>query len=405
MIYLEINSIVISKIDDRREFLKKILEDTDIKIISDIRGGTAALDRIENISPELVIMTFDEHDTDVLNIAERIYLGRPQCIIIFLVDHMNTDILQKAMSVGVRNVTIFPENGYDFSEWLKTIYNNEKTRNKSMVETRSISWMSKVVTVFGAKGGIGKTTIAVNLATKLAENNKKVALLDFDIEFGEVSVYLNLDVKDTLSELIMEKSDFDIDTIRSYMNVHSSGVHVLCAPKSPEYSEGINANQIEKLMNTLRTYYDYVIIDTPASFNDITLTAIEGSVMVVFVTGFDISILRNSKLSMNLLEGLQQKEKIRVIVNRDVEGYITAKDVERILGKNIWCRIPSDYNTAVSALNKGIPIVIGAPKTRISVALDELSNLVMDEFDHNRKNHVNQEDTKKNLFQKLRRNK
>lgn len=403
---MEINTIIISKLDERREFLKKLLEETDIKVISDIRGGTAALDRIENISPELVIMTFDEHDTDVLNIAERIYLGRPQCIIIFLVERMSTDILQKAMSAGVRNVTIFPENGYDFSEWLKTIYNNEKMRNKSMGEMKSISWMSKVITVFGAKGGIGKTTIAVNLAAKLAENNKKVALLDFDIEFGEISVYLNLDIKDTLSELITEKSEFDIDTIRSYMNVHSSGVHVLCAPKSPEYSEGINANQIEKLMNILRTYYDYVIIDTPASFNDITLTAIEGSVMVVFVTGFDISILRNSKLSMNLLEGLQQKEKIKIVVNRDVEGYITAKDVERILGKSIWCRIPSDYNTAVSALNKGIPIVIGSPKTRISFALDELSKLVLGEFEHTYQTQKKSEEpSKHNFFDKLRRTK
>ncbi|MGL5256892.1 MAG: AAA family ATPase [Proteocatella sp.] len=403
---MEINTIIISKLDERREFLKKLLEETDIKVISDIRGGTAALDRIENISPELVIMTFDEHDTDVLNIAERIYLGRPQCIIIFLVDRMSTDILQKAMSAGVRNVTIFPENGYDFSEWLKTIYNNEKMRSKSMVEMKSISWMSKVITVFGAKGGIGKTTIAVNLAAKLAENNKKVALLDFDIEFGEISVYLNLDVKDTLAELITEKSEFDIDTIRSYMNFHSSGVHVLCAPKSPEYSEGINANQIEKLMNILRTYYDYVIIDTPASFNDITLTAIEGSVMVVFVTGFDISILRNSKLSMNLLEGLQQKEKIKIVVNRDVEGYITAKDVERILGKNIWCRIPSDYNTAVSALNKGIPIVIGSPKTRISFALDELAKLVLGEFEHTYQTQKKSEESSKhNFFDKLRRTK
>lgn len=403
---MEINTIIISKLDERREFLKKLLEETDIKVISDIRGGTAALDRIENISPELVIMTFDEHDTDVLNIAERIYLGRPQCIIIFLVDRMSTDILQKAMSAGVKNVTIFPDNGYDFSEWLKTIYNNEKMRNKSMVEMKSISWMSKVITVFGAKGGIGKTTIAVNLAAKLAENNKKVALLDFDIEFGEISVYLNLDVKDTLAELITEKSEFDIDTIRSYMNFHSSGVHVLCAPKSPEYSEGINANQIEKLMNILRTYYDYVIIDTPASFNDITLTAIEGSVMVVFVTGFDISILRNSKLSMNLLEGLQQKEKIKIVVNRDVEGYITAKDVERILGKNIWCRIPSDYNTAVSALNKGIPIVIGSPKTRISFALDELAKLVLGEFEHTYQTQKKSEESSKhNFFDKLRRTK
>ena len=369
--------MIISKIDERRDLLKNLLENTDVKVISETRGGISALDKIENINPEMVIMTFDEHDTDVLNIAERIYMGRPGCIIIFLVDSLSTDILQRAMAAGVRNVTVFPDNGYDFSEWLKTIYNNERMRSQAMDQNKSISWISKVITVFAAKGGIGKTTVAVNLAAKLAEQNKKVALLDFDLEFGDASVFLNLDVKDTLAELLMEKSEFDIDTIRSYMNVHSSGVHVLCAPKSPEYSEGINANHIEKLMNTLRSYYDYVIIDTPASFNDITLTAIEGSAMVIFMTGFDISILRNSKLSINLLDSLQQKEKVRILINRDMEGNITTNDVEKILGKQIWARIPSDYFLAVNALNKGLPFVISAPKSKMSLAIDEIAEKIM----------------------------
>lgn len=397
--------MLISKIDERRELVKSLLEGTDVKIVSETRGGISALDKIENIDPEMVIMTFDEHDTDVLNIAERIYMGRPGCIIIFLVDNMNTDILQRAMTAGVRNVTMFPENGYDFSEWLKTIYNNEKMRFQAMEHTKSISWISKVITVFAAKGGIGKTTVAVNLAVKLAEHNKKVALLDFDLEFGDVSVFLNLDVKDTLAELLMEKSEFDIDTIRNYMNVHSSGVHVLCAPKSPEYSEGINANHIEKVMNTLRSYYDYVIIDTPASFNDITLTAIEGSAMVIFLTGFDISILRNSKLSINLLDNLQQKEKVRVIINRDMEGNITGGDVEKILGKPIWARIPSDYFLAVNALNKGLPFVISSPKSRMSLAFDEISEKIMTGRDAPSAAVAGKTSAKKGLFKKMGRGK
>lgn len=395
--------MLISKIDERRDIIRGLLEGTDVKIVSETRGGISALDKIENIDPEMVIMTFDEHDTDVLNIAERIYMGRPGCIIIFLVDTLSTDVLQRAMSAGVRNVTLFPENGYDFSEWLKTIHNNERMRSQALEQTRSISWISKVITIFAAKGGIGKTTVAVNLAAKLAEQNKKVALLDFDLEFGDVSVFLNLDVKDTLAELLMEKTEFDIDTIRSYMNVHSSGVHVLCAPKSPEQSEGINANHIEKLMNTLRSYYDYVIIDTPASFNDITLTAIEGSAMVIFMTGFDISILRNSKLSINLLDNLQQKEKVRVLINRDMEGNITTNDVEKILGKPIWARIPSDYFLAVNALNKGLPFVISSPKSKMSLAFDEIAEKITTGKDTPASDSSSKQTAKKVLFKKMGR--
>lgn len=201
----------------------------------------------------------------------------------------------------------------------------------------------------------------------------------------------------------MEKTEFDIDTIRSYMNVHSSGVHVLCAPKSPEQSEGINANHIEKLMNTLRSYYDYVIIDTPASFNDITLTAIEGSAMVIFITGFDISILRNSKLSINLLDNLQQKEKVRVLINRDMEGNITTNDVEKILGKPIWARIPSDYFLAVNALNKGLPFVISSPKSKMSLAFDEIAEKITTGKDTPASDSSSKQTAKKGLFKKMGR--
>lgn len=371
---MEIKALIISKIDEKREFLKEMLDQSEIQIIGESRGGVSALDKIENVNPNLVIMTYDKFDTDVINIAERIYSTKPNTVVVFIVDELSVANLQKSMEAGVRNVNIFPEDKTDFVSWLTTAYNTDKIHLMNNTDNKNIGLLSQIVTVFGAKGGIGKTTIAVNLAAKLASQNYKVALLDFDLQFGDVGVFLNLDVKDTLAELLQEKSKFDIDSVRSYMNIHSSGVHVLAAPKSPEYAESINANQIEKLLNVLRAYYDYVILDTPATFNDITMTAIEGSASVIFVTGLDISILRNSKISMNLLESLQQKDKVKVVINREVDGNITQKDVEKIIGKNVWATIPSDYSVAVNSLNKGIPFVVSSPKNKMSTAFNLITN-------------------------------
>lgn len=371
---MEIKALIISKIDEKREFLKEMLDQSEIQIIGESRGGVSALDKIENVNPNLVIMTYDKFDTDVINIAERIYSTKPNTVVVFIVDELSVANLQKSMEAGVRNVNIFPEDKTDFVSWLTTAYNTDKVHLMNNTDNKNIGLLSQIVTVFGAKGGIGKTTIAVNLAAKLASQNYKVALLDFDLQFGDVGVFLNLDVKDTLAELLQEKSKFDIDSVRSYMNIHSSGVHVLAAPKSPEYAESINANQIEKLLNVLRAYYDYVILDTPATFNDITMTAIEGSASVIFVTGLDISILRNSKISMNLLESLQQKDKVKVVINREVDGNITQKDVEKIIGKNVWATIPSDYSVAVNSLNKGIPFVVSSPKNKMSTAFNLITN-------------------------------
>jgi len=170
-----------------------------------------------------------------------------------------------------------------------------------------------------------------------------------------------------------------IDLLRSYMAIHSSGVHVLCAPKSPEFAELISADTVKTILSQLRTYYDYVIIDTPPSFNEVTLSAIEASTTVLFVTGLDISILKNSKLSLSVLNSLQQIDKVKVIVNRAVNiGSITLDDIQKLIDSPIWAKIPSDYKTAVTALNLGVPFVTGAPKSELSQAVSSVAALLID---------------------------
>jgi pilus assembly protein CpaE len=162
------------------------------------------------------------------------------------------------------------------------------------------------------------------------------------------------------------------------MSVHSSGVHLLCAPKSPEYAELVSAEKIQSLLGLLRSYYDYVIVDTSPSFNDVTMTAIEASSIIFFVTGLDISILRNSKLSVAILESLQQTDKVRLIVNRVVDmNSINISDVQRIIGYPIWAKITNDYKVAVNALNRGVPFVTGAPKSKLSDSISALSDVLI----------------------------
>ncbi len=157
------------------------------------------------------------------------------------------------------------------------------------------------------------------------------------------------------------------------MALHSSGVSVLCAPKSPEYADLITGDHIEKIINTIRPYFDYVIIDTAPSYNDCSIVAIENSNFVLFVISLDISTLRNARISADVFETLNQKDKMRVIVNRDHESGITLKDAEKVLGCKMFMRIQSDWKTAISALNKGVPVVIDAPRTTIGQQFAQLA--------------------------------
>lgn len=375
---MKIKILLISKMERNISALRAKIKDEDIFVIGDSVGGAPALDKIENTSPDIIIMTLGAGDTDVLNLAERIILHRPKTFVILVAEALNIEIMQSALKIGCHNVTEFPSSSKEFAEYIKSVYNNESIRIKSLSDKDTLIWSSTVITVFGAKGGLGKSTIAANLAVKLAEKRKKVALVDLDLQFGDLHIFLDIEPKDTIVELVQDVVTPNIDSVRSYMQVHSSGVHVLCAPKSPEFAELVSAEKVQSLLSLLRTYYDYVIVDTSPAFTDVTITAIESSSILFFVTGLDISILRNSKLSVSLLESLQQTDKIRLIVNRAVDmNSITINDVQRIIGYPIWAKIPSDYKVAVNALNRGVPFVIGAPNSKLSASISILTEILI----------------------------
>lgn len=375
---MKIKVLLISKMERNIEALRSKIEDEEIIIIGDSVGGSQALDKIENTSPDIIIMTLGAGDTDVLNLAERIILHRPRTFVILVADSLNVEIMQEAVKVGCHNLIEFPATSKEFAEYIKSVYHNESIRIKSLSNKDTLVWASRVITVFGAKGGLGKSTIAANLAVKLSEKRKKVALVDLDLQFGDLNIFLDIEPKDTIVELVQDVVSPNIDSVRSYMSVHSSGVHVLCAPRSPEYAELVSAEKVQSLLSLLRTYYDYVIVDTSPSFTDVTITAIESSSILFFVTGLDISILKNSKLSVSLLESLQQTDKIRLIVNRAVDmNSITINDVQKIIGYPIWAKIPSDYKVAVNALNRGVPFVTGAPNSKLSASISELTEILL----------------------------
>ncbi|MHB8963781.1 MAG: AAA family ATPase [Saccharofermentanales bacterium] len=361
----KIKALIVADSDARRYEMKGLLTSEEIAIVAIAKTGLSVLDKVASLQPEIVVMLGSSDNTEYIQLAERIFMTLPSSIVLLLLENPNLESIEKAMQAGVRKVMEWPCDSKMLIDGIKLLVNVEKMRATNNKQHR-VTWESKVITVFGTKGGIGKTTTAVNLAVSLAGTGNKVALIDLDLQFGDVGVFLDLEPKDSISELVQERNSFDIDTIKSFMVLHSSGVSVLTAPKSPEYAEIVTAEHIEKIINTLRPYFDYVIIDTAPVFNDVTLVAIESSNIVLFIITIDISTLRNAKISAEIFSNLNQKDKIKVVVNREFEVGITVKDVQKVLGCEIFYKIGSDWKTAISSLNKGIPVVLDAPRTAIA---------------------------------------
>ena len=359
--------------------------DTELEVLGEAKNGESALEKVENLSPDILVIHKTQGDTDTISLAERIIKLKPRTFVILITDNYTVEELKKANAVGCHNIIPFPENDREICDAIHRVYNAESGRIAALDNTQRVVWSSKVISVFSAKGGLGKTTIAANLAVSLAEKNKKVALVDLDLQFGDVSIFMDAEPKDTIADLVQDVDFSSIDSVRSYMTVHPSGVQLICAPKSPEYADIVTGEKVQSLIGLLRSYYDYVIIDTATNFSDATLSALESSSQILFVTGLDVSILKNSKTAMEILESLGQKKKIRTIINRAIEiNSITTADVQRIVDAPILSRIPSDYMMAVAALNRGQPFVQSAPKAKLSLAIKDIADRIIsgaDNFD------------------------
>lgn len=378
----KIKVMIVGNNDNRIYEIKSLLRNDKVAFIGFAKQDDSVLDKAISLKPHVIIIQSDDDYQQAIALAEKIYIRIPGCAVILLCDRFDVSMIEKVMLAGIRKVLQFPIDAESLTENIELAHYMEKSRLENADVTTANNLQSRIITIFGTKGGIGRTTITVNLAVVLAKMGKKVAVIDADLQFGDVNVYFDIDPKDTISELSQGNDASDIDAIKRMMALHFSGVSVVCAPKSPEYAEYVTPKNIETMINTMRPFYDYILIDTAPVFSDITMTALENSNLVLLISVQDISTLRNTKITLNILESLQQKEKTELIINRLTKGLISLKDMQRVLNEPLKNTVAFDFKTATTAHNKGIPIVLDAPKSEIGRDLKKIANYVINTIDH-----------------------
>ncbi|WP_187118946.1 AAA family ATPase [Bacillus marasmi] len=225
----------------------------------------------------------------------------------------------------------------------------------------------KIIVFLSTKGGVGKTTLAVNAATALAKKNLAVAVIDLDLQFGDVPLLFDKEPKATIYDWVKESLDEKDGEVEPYMMKHSSGVEFIAAPPLPEFAELISGDHVSRLIEELKKRYDVIIIDTPPSLVETNLVALDYADDIMLITSFDLPALKNGKLALDTMALLGFTEKIKIVLNRDAEMKgMNLASIENVLGKTIFARIPSDYMTVISSINKGIPFVISAARTQVA---------------------------------------
>jgi pilus assembly protein CpaE len=244
----------------------------------------------------------------------------------------------------------------------------------------SSSEQSRLVCVLGPKGGTGKTLTSTNLAVSLAQRGQRVALIDLDLQFGDVALCLGLPPEKTVYDLAQSPGALDYDKLDSFLATHSSGVRTLIAPRRPDQASAVGAELLREIYAIMRAHFDWVVVDTPPGFTAEVITSIDSSTEVVMVGMLDSLSLKNTKLGLETLELMKyDPDRIFLLLNRAHSRVgISQSDVEAVLGRTPDVFIPSDREIP-RTVNEGIPIVVARPQSEPAEAFGSLANLVMGE--------------------------
>ncbi len=323
------------------------------------------LDDIVNINADAIIVYDENFEDSDAKFVEKLYMSRNGIIVILITGACDMDTLSKAMQSGVKKVLTLDMGNEKINDEIASEI--IRSQNRGM-ETGTSRTNAKVISVFGTKGGTGKTTMSVNLAMSLQKTKKRVAIIDLDLQFGDVGVFLNVPKFDTILDLVSE-GVYNAVTVNSYLYKHDSGLKILCAPNSPEYSELIKPEHISQIVEVMKPEFDYIIIDLGPIIDDCALQALDISDNIFFITNPEISTLKNTKTCIGVLDKIDLKEKTKIILNKSGNSDVTQRDMEAALGMEMALVVPDDAKNTILAINRGIPLVIAAPRSKASKAI------------------------------------
>lgn len=359
-------------------FLKDFVNDNGFELVGmfDINPGN--LDWILRSDSDVIILYTNRFAEVEQELVEKIIQQSHGVKIVFLTETRNITAHNKAVRSGVAKVLLNDTSQVELALMIEDIiqgsnkvdsekaYEAKKTQaEKEEVVPPVSSKKQKIISVYGTKGGTGKSTVSVNLATALQRQGRAVAIIDLDLQFGDVGVFMNVTNVKTISDLVSE-GDLSLTAIKRYMYQHSTGVSVLCAPESPELAEIVKPEHISQIANTIKSEFDYVIFDMSPTIDEYVLHVLDISDSIYFVTNPEISTLKNTKVCLNVLNTLGYQDKVKIVLNKDGESYVKKKDMEDVLGKAMTLVIPRDSKSAISAINRGIPLIVANPHSKVS---------------------------------------
>jgi pilus assembly protein CpaE len=359
-----------------RSDINKMLAVSGFSVTGEAGYGIEAVTLAKKSDPDVVVIAIEEPTIRALQTVEALSDLLPHAAIIGYSTLRDPNAMRKAMLAGVNDYLVAPVKDEDLINSIYTVLaQEERKRQRISGEAEEPVAAGSVITVFGAKGGIGKTTIATNLTTALVQKTSQSAVLvDLDTRFGDVGILMDIPVERSIADLAVDEEQITRDVVQDCLYQHNSGVFILPAPIRPTDWRNVHAGHIEKIVSVLTQSYDYVVLDTPGTFNDIVARALELASMVVLVATVDMASLKDTLLAIDMLRSWNfPQEKIKLVINSTNEATnVQPQEVKRMLGREVFWSIPYDRNIS-TATQLGMPVVLAKPQSKASESIVEMA--------------------------------
>jgi pilus assembly protein CpaE len=331
-------------------------------------------DVVEQTKPDIALVAMDTDPDKASELVSEIVAKTPECIL--LVSSSSTDgrLILQAMRAGAKEFLTEPLKAEDLAAALQRVKQQQSgARGEANKDC-------KVFAVTGATGGVGTSSIAVNLACSLAaDEENSVALVDLDLALGDADVFLDTIPEYTLADVAQNVARLDLTLLKKSLTKHSSGIHLLPRPMQLEDAQQVTPENLKRVIGLLKTSFTHIVLDTSKSFNSLDIQAFQMANDVLMVMQLDLPCLRNVvRLLMSFDDDEQLRDKIKIIVNRagQDEGQISLKKAQETIGRDIFWQVPNDFRVMVEVRNNGVPLLQQAPKAGITNSICQLADVL-----------------------------
>jgi pilus assembly protein CpaE len=392
----KIKIILVDDTPEIRETTKRLLLlEPDFDVIGTAATGREAIQRAKELVPDIMIMDINMPDMDGITATRAIHKNDPAIGLIMMSVNSDADYMDRAMGAGARGFIPKPAKPDRMRERIRKVYEDlegERWRRENggvavssprVAETKEGDRAGHIIVCYSPKGGAGTTTIATNLAAGLMNSDTRVLLVDADVQFGDIGVFLNLKAQSTIADIIETPADVDAEMFNNIVVEHGSGLKVLMGPPRPEMAEPIQANPrgIAEIIQQIRYQYDFVIVDTASHLDEITVAVCDIATTILLILTPTLPAVKSTRFVLDLFDQIydDSQKRTRLLLTqvreerRGTRISLARESIINYLKRDLYAAISHDEKALLQAINKGTPLIAAERNTNNQVVKELLT--------------------------------